>query len=69
LPIQFYTRFEDKSEKSPFNVRKLPFFKEYFVTSAVQYHNERKHFRIIKAYGTDTTEIIDGNSNKIVKGK
>ena len=44
---------------------KLPFFQGYFISGVIQYCRKSSHFRTVKCFGRDRTDVLDGG--KVLK--
>ena len=63
LPPDFFVRLEYGDKALGYFERfKFPTFKDYFMTSTIQYHPRTRHFRLLKCFGRDRTDVYDGNS-------
>ena len=41
---------------------KLPYYKGYYISSIIQYSDKLKHFRTIKCFGRERTDVIDSGT-------
>lgn len=41
---------------------KLPYYKGYYASAIIQYSKLKNHFRTLRLYGRDRTDILDGHT-------
>ena len=63
LPSDFFVRLEyDQSKMSGFERFKLPYYQGYYVSGIIQFSKKANHFRTIKFFGMERTEIWDSDN-------
>jgi hypothetical protein len=63
LPKDFFMRLEYDEDKLRFFERiKMPFYKGYFASAIIQFSRRLKHFRVLKLFGRNRTDVIDNQS-------
>ena len=63
MPNDFFMRLEYDEDKLGFFERvKLPFYKGYFPSAVIQFSRKRRHFRVLKLFGRNRTDVVDNYS-------